>query len=209
MPSDLFVRIKSPYDVLIPIMSRIHACCEKVIVYEHNEKSSNIHVHMYLVQCDKSTDTLKNYIRKVCDSSKGNQFWSFKTAQDAGCITYMSKGKLDPVDVKGFTQEEIDTYKSSWEDRSTQHEAQNDNKSKGPTQYDMAMEVFELVRYKISDLHTFEIYRLCVRASIQVHHKYRKGFCEHSLKKVVQTAYTKIEDCKNNFVDKMVDNFFR
>lgn len=103
---------------------------ERMVVYQHEPEGNddNVHVHIYLVNTQVSTDTLKNYIKKFTrvPSDKGNKFWSFKTEYipygstkpqplDSGCITYMSKGELQPVFNKGFTQEELDMCRDRWD----------------------------------------------------------------------------------------------
>lgn len=108
MTSDL---IKSACDKMMNV-------CESLIAYEHSEKADNIHVHLLLLKCQVSTDTLKNYIKSSgpVPPRAGNKFWSFKTCDNdlKTPITYMSKGKLDPFIVKGFTQEEINDCKDRW-----------------------------------------------------------------------------------------------
>lgn len=49
----------------------------------------------------------------------GNKFWSFKQCDSdlQTPVIYMSKGKLEPFYVKGFTQEEIDSCKDRWVER--------------------------------------------------------------------------------------------
>lgn len=100
-----------------------------MIVYEHEPEGNedNLHVHMYLVGTQVSTDTLKNYIRKFTNPGKaGNGFWSFKTEYtpyggtqslpiDSNCITYMSKGVLEPVYNKGFELDEVNRLKLSYD----------------------------------------------------------------------------------------------
>lgn len=212
--SHLFVRVRMTANQILPIMPKILNVCSQVIAYEHAEKRENIHIHMILIDCQVSTDTLKNYIRKtglvpVGDSKqKGNAFWSFKSAYEPlGAMTYMSKGKHEPFVNKGFTQEVIDECKGKWEERSPETST-SVKKPSGPTQYEMAMEVVDLLGPRNDDRHTIELYTEIVKLSIKVHHKYRKGFCEYSLRKVVHTAYTRYEVGKTQFVEKLVHNFF-
>lgn len=73
---------------------------------------------MYIEKCTVSTDTIKNYCKRSgIDGGVRGSGWSFKSATDTGCITYMSKGNLEPSFVKGFTQEEIVSYRDSWVER--------------------------------------------------------------------------------------------
>lgn len=204
---DLFIRVTVEWSQAVSAIELISSKVNRMVVYEHNSGGKNCHIHMYLETCSVSTDTLKNYIRKHVTLDKGNKVWSFKKADDSDCITYMSKGKLDPCYVKGFTQDELIVYKDKWVERTPETSTPKDT----VTQYSMAMEVCELVNDKLKkrpDLHTIEIYELCVRYSIETCHKHRKGFCEHSLKKIAQTAYTRVENCKQVFIQKCVDSFF-
>jgi len=127
--TDYFVRVRMTWFLIQSACELISTKVDKMIVYEHTPESNeeNVHVHMYLTNTQVSTDTLKNYIRRFTKVSvKGNDFWSFKTEYipygstekkpiDTNCITYMAKGQLDPVYVKGFTQEEIDECKGRWD----------------------------------------------------------------------------------------------
>ena len=103
---DIFARISEPYQTLEGVLQSLANDCEKLVVYEH--AGTRVHVHFYAVGMRIKTDALKVRIKKhlnvtVYDKTR----WSFKTASDGGCITYMSKGHLDPVFVKGFSQDEI------------------------------------------------------------------------------------------------------
>lgn len=116
--TDYFIRVTATYWLGKEAIAMIAEKCEKVIVYEHNDNPENVHFHMYLGSCEVSTDTLKNYFKKygIRGGVKGAG-WSFKLSRDSGCITYMSKGRLEPMFVKGFTPEEVDEFKNKWEER--------------------------------------------------------------------------------------------
>lgn len=118
---DLFCRVRVPYANVTGAVEAIAEKCDKIVVYEHNERQDNIHIHLYLQRCQVSTDTVKNYFKK-CGFNAGPKGtgWSFTKATDIGCITYMSKGKLDPCYVKGFTQDEIDECKDRWVERTSE-----------------------------------------------------------------------------------------
>lgn len=130
---DLFIRVTLCSEFMRPAYSSLSEVCDKLLIYEHSRETGTsakeTHVHMYMTGCKVSTDTLKNTIKRhafttgsmVADTRRGNGFWSFATQYKkepvtSGCIPYMTKGKLDPVLNKGFTQEEIDTHKSAWVD---------------------------------------------------------------------------------------------
>lgn len=123
-----FCRITLPFETIRPAFEVIRDEVSHLVVYEHltDNEVKQTHCHFYIF-CPYSTDTLKNRFKECIPSKtkKGNSFWSFKTEYkpygsdktipvDRNCITYMSKGKLDPSMMKGFTQDEIDGYKSGW-----------------------------------------------------------------------------------------------
>lgn len=205
---DIFVRLTEGYEVMESFIKSYADSCDKLIVYEHGE-SSRKHIHFYAVNSQIKPDAIKTRIKKYLNvSSYDKSRWSFKTATDDGCIVYMTKGRLEPSYVKGFTQEEVVVYKDRWIERTA--ETSKSTKSNGPTQYDMAMEVYDMISNKrdINNLHTIDVYELCVKSALKVLHKHRKGFDENSIRKVVQPAYTMIEGCKEQFVNSIVRRFF-
>lgn len=117
-----FCRITCPEVKLRPVFEKY----SKLIAYEHNEDALNIHTH-FLVETDLSTDTMKNWVRKLTGMKFKATDWSFKTkykphklAQEIpvteGCITYMAKGKLEPCYNNGYKAEDIEDYKLKWID---------------------------------------------------------------------------------------------
>lgn len=205
---DLFCRITLPYDELEGFLVKFSSECDKLIVYQHD--GTRTHIHFYAVNCRIKTDAIKCRIKKhlqVTEFPKSN--WSFKSADDSKCITYMSKGILTPRYVKGFTDEEVLGYTQAWVEKPVLSVV---DKKSTLTQYDMSMEVYELVKewasQKFGLIHTHEIYKQCVVTAISVCHKHRKGFDEFSIRKIVQPAYTKFEHCQTQFVEKVVDKFF-
>lgn len=117
---DLFGRITVPYSVFEPVLKSFEEVSEKLVIYEHNDDPANAHIHFYIKSCKVSTDTLKNYCKRhsISGGSRGSG-WSFKSARDDGCITYMSKGRLTPSFVKGYTDEELEVFKSKWQPKQT------------------------------------------------------------------------------------------
>lgn len=96
--------------------------CSQCVVYEHESDNevSRTHCHIWLKNITCNTDTLKNHIRKVVGKVDKSD-WAFmemnkknKTLWTDDVITYMSKGVLKPKYVKGFTDDEIEEYKSKW-----------------------------------------------------------------------------------------------
>lgn len=127
---EYFCRISLPYDDVKQALAQVAEQTTHLIVYQHDEDEdvNRTHIHFYVVW-KSSTDTLKNRFKPfIPQGSKGNSLWEFKTEYKdydtkqlrkvtPNCITYMSKGELDPSFVKGFTQEQIDEYKSKWVNR--------------------------------------------------------------------------------------------
>lgn len=125
---ELFCRVSMPYEDLKEAFQLIADEVEKLVVYQHeaDEDVNRTHCHFYVVY-PHSTDTLKNRFKRTLPttSKRGNSLWAFNTEYKEyhtlkvipvgpSCITYMSKGVLEPSMMKGFTQAEIDEYKSGW-----------------------------------------------------------------------------------------------
>lgn len=110
MSSSYAVRVTRPSSVLAPVYSKLTSVCGVVVVYEHPDEG-NVHCHMYLGTCSVSTDTLKNYIKKAV-GDVGRTEWSFKAGATPDFISYMSKGKYDPVYMSDISSDEISIYKA-------------------------------------------------------------------------------------------------
>lgn len=210
----MFVRLSYSYDQLSQFWDRLENSVEVLVVYEHNTGLKNVHCHVYVTKCKVSTDTLKGWIKKfIPDVPKTH--WSFKSSKsmviDEGCITYMSKGKLEPVRANKIGLERIAELKAKWvQPADTKREVKG---SKVITAYDMAVEVYNKVSgIKVNDTgdysEYFDDYKRYVKEAMAVHHKYRKAFCEYSLRKVVQTAYSMSRGGSESIVDKMHRVFF-
>lgn len=110
---NLFCRVTASFEQSSEALHLIMEKAEKLIVYEHNERSDNVHIHFYLENCTVSTDTLKNYFKRTgIDGGVKGERWSFKQARDTGCIAYMTKGKLDPVLNQGFDESQLSEFKN-------------------------------------------------------------------------------------------------
>lgn len=121
--SNYAVRITRSYAELGRGINGVALLCDKALVYEHvGSATEKVHVHMMLVgvRCDKKT------VQKCFSymAFKGNKDWSWKTKDakygpvedSVKYITYMTKGKLDPVYNKGYSQEQVEEAKASWVD---------------------------------------------------------------------------------------------
>lgn len=115
----LAFRITRPFQVLEAPMKMYADNCDKLIVYEHVD-ASRPHIHGLMVNPKISTDTMKNYVRKFLGKIDKTD-WSFVTKDvNEKFIVYMSKGKLAPSFVKGFTEDQIEAYRNDWVSNPTQ-----------------------------------------------------------------------------------------
>lgn len=196
------IRLTIPWsENLIPFFDQLEPCA----VYQHDadEEVSRTHIHA-LVEVNVSTDTLKNRLQKILGYRLPKTDWAFSQKLKGNpiedkFITYMSKGKLEPVHIKGFTQEQCDKYKSEWIER-TKPALDNKDGSKQISSYQLSVELAEWIDSHtqsawgwhngvfMSDtdvLTTDEIIEKCIR----IHHKYKKSYCDFSLVRVIQTCY--------------------
>jgi len=121
----LKIRVSRPYDDLKEFIEKLADACEVLVVYEHqaDDSVSRTHIHAYVEDPKVSTDTMKNWVRKALNPSGILPFvfpkadWSFTSATDRGFITYLSKGHLDPLFVKGIEEEACRLLKTEWVDK--------------------------------------------------------------------------------------------
>lgn len=108
---DIALRITRPYSDLASVFQSLEA--EKIVVYQHDD-SNRVHIHALILNCPILVIAVKRRIEKVLGKVNASD-WSFKTSDITdNFITYMSKGKLDPLYVKGFDADKIDGYRLSW-----------------------------------------------------------------------------------------------
>lgn len=90
----------------------LYELCERVIIYQHNADSSvkRTHIHGLIFGCTRKEDTVRNRF------FKGKYEYSMKSKVDDKFITYMSKGILEPVYVKGFDPELVRLRTTEWQD---------------------------------------------------------------------------------------------
>lgn len=114
------VRITRTYEQLQEIVVKMVNACKNVVCYEHpaDNEVKRTHCHFLLVECNVSTDTLKNWIKKQCgDVDKTD--WSFKSARQTleemtTYMTYMSKGRYDPRFNNLVAPDVIEELKGKW-----------------------------------------------------------------------------------------------
>ena len=103
MPSESYaVRITLRPDLVQPYLDVVALHCSSVVAYNHSDNPENDHVHIFIHEAKVSKERLKQ-LAAPHFTGKGNQFWSWKKADDnwAMYLTYMSKGKLEPFYIKG------------------------------------------------------------------------------------------------------------
>jgi hypothetical protein len=215
----LFVRISFPYDRIKTALAKVSEQSKAMVVYEHNDKVDNVHVHFLVVDPVISTDTMKNYIRKDVGKVEKTQ-WSFKKADDTSCITYMSKGKLEPVYCVNVPTDEIARLKALWVSK----ERSEKRKSDKPTQYELARMVHEACKdsepvsegwmseFKGNQTnHSVETnFKSYARMAIKLHHKYGISFSPYSLERVLCTAMSMEEGAyRETIVQIMLQKTFR
>lgn len=118
----LAVRISKSYTDIKSILETWKPYCNQIIAYEHNEDANRIHIHLLIIAPTLCVRSMKN---KSGLQNGGNALWSFKWAKEEGFqkyITYMTKGKYEPVYTDGtkieYTKEQLDIMKSQWIEKS-------------------------------------------------------------------------------------------
>ena len=124
-------RLSYSYDTLKEFALEVAKVCSRVIIYEHNDAMgcSRTHIHGLLMDCSVSSNTLKNWVKKILNLTPQKTDWSFvsyytkKPSKEhititeenhGGTITYQSKGSLSYKFMKGFNEEFINECKSKW-----------------------------------------------------------------------------------------------
>lgn len=122
----MFCRVSRDYVTLQSTIELVASKCERLVVYEHEEDDevARTHIHFYMEEFRYTVQWIKDTIKKALNESTfAKTDWSFKEKNkdgspvDRGSITYMSKGLLDPVYVKGFTPEELAEHREAWVER--------------------------------------------------------------------------------------------
>lgn len=192
-------RVSEPANKLTSFFIELSKHSDKLVVYEH--QASQVHVHGLVINCKVSTDTLKNWIRKVLgikvyDKSK----WSFKTEYqgqpvNAQFITYMSKGKLDPVFNHNVQPSDIDAYRNAWIQPEKFHSKDKEDKI---TIWNIAQEADQIYRSQYEEFQYGSgeldiVVERMVPIIIKILRKYKKGFDTFMVKKIFTTAMSSHE----------------
>lgn len=120
----LAIRVSKGFQDVPGFVAALAAQSKSLIIYQHeaDDDVSRTHIHALCDSPSCSTDSMKNWIKKDLHvTAYPKSDWAFTTVQsdkktpvDINYITYMSKGILDPMYNKGFTQADIDRLKSNW-----------------------------------------------------------------------------------------------
>lgn len=116
MPYDYFIRVTHAYEKLRSLLSLWSMRCERMAVYEHvGTQTEKVHCHILIMGSCVHKKQLRN-IGATCVNLKGNEMCSFKDADsnwETACV-YMTKGKLDPKQLKGFEDGKANEWKTKW-----------------------------------------------------------------------------------------------
>lgn len=140
------VRITHSYEECKALVDQWQLRCDKIVVYEHvGSITEKVHIHMVI----EGSECTKKWLREIGSRQgvnlKGNAMCSFKEFDgNKQAIVYMTKGTLDPKYNKGYSQADLDLWKSQWV-----------NKKRSPDQelYDLAFGNEELCK---EDLELFK-----------------------------------------------------
>lgn len=115
MPNDYFVRITHSYEAIAQLVSLWALRSERLAVFEHTgTKTEKIHCHILILGSVLQKKQLRNIGSEIV-MLKGNEFCSFKECISWETpVVYMTKGKLDAKYLKGWTQADVDMWKSRW-----------------------------------------------------------------------------------------------
>lgn len=122
-----FVRITFGFEEISKALHSWSEVCEKMVVYQHDPDMGckRTHCHILIHKPSLGDEGLKKRFRKECPEQakliRGGQEWNWgdkaREVDDsdlAKVITYMSKGSLAPVLMKGFSQEEVEQLRLQW-----------------------------------------------------------------------------------------------
>lgn len=117
------VRITREYEAFNTMSAvKLVNACDKLVIVEHpaDEQVKRTHCHLLLVGCKVSTDTLKNWFKKVFGIVEKSD-WSFKSADTnaeglTSYMTYCLKGKYHPKFNNLYEPDVIEELKRRWVD---------------------------------------------------------------------------------------------
>lgn len=195
------IRLTYKIGVLSELFRELQADARAIVVYEHSEDATRVHIHAYVEEMKITTQTLKNRIVRHLGFKPAKTDWSFKSGADRKFITYMSKGHLTPVFCFGIEGAEIDGYRTQWIERK---KAEPSKKSATLTTWDMAVQLADFMD-KEAYLHKWISHEYGIRReqhkwmevepqkmidkAIQIHIDNHRTFTDFSILRVIHTAY--------------------
>lgn len=122
-----------PPQDLLSFLQSVADKCEKLIVYRHpKEEAEREHIHGLCYNTTLSEKVFREWCNRKLKLEKSNKSYSVGTTFGKNIkisdltyityITYMSKGKHDPLYVKGFPDEDIAELKHQWNDPKPKNE---------------------------------------------------------------------------------------
>lgn len=195
------VRITRDFEPLKPFFQKFSETPSSVcVVFQHDadEEISRTHVHA-LLSANVSTDTLKRWVQAVIGPVVRYD-WAWTTCREPDrYVTYMSKGKLEPSFLHGMDYEKVAALRAEWKEPLSKDSPKE--KREDVTSYSMAEELAKWIDMDVRDVMYDPIGRKWMKVGediterdvvlqcIKIHNKYRKGYCDFSLVRVIQTAY--------------------
>lgn len=118
-------RITVAYEELGLALLSLYDMSERIAIYEHeaDEDVNRTHIHGLIMGCCRKEDTVRtkffkgkyeatDYELKTKFQDRNKRWWPV----DDKYITYMSKGRLQPQYVKGYSFEETEEFRKQWID---------------------------------------------------------------------------------------------
>lgn len=111
--SNYKLRLTQSYHDCSGVIQKIASHCDSIAVYEHSENCERVHVHAIIFGLRRGYDTVVDWMKSLCPVKTDRQLCTTygkgkdKKPVDLGFISYMSKGKYDPVYVQGISDEDI------------------------------------------------------------------------------------------------------
>lgn len=204
---DIAFRVSKAYDssgianVIGPIM--VHA--SKAIIYYH-DVSDNPHIHGYVEGYSKSAKWFRETLKKQFGVMKRTEY---TCNFDASCnfITYMSKGKLDPIYNQGFNEEMVNELKAKGYDKGDITKSKKTvSEPNKPTKWTLLKDIEDKAA-KCGCLQFANIYPKCVlKHIIRVLHENKQLIGEYKVKDYFDSIFMYHDG--DNFIDRMVAKIF-
>lgn len=117
------IRIDGSYDETKEKLMKFAECCDKVVIYEHPATQDKmVHIHGLCFGYTKKEDTARNFLKTITKKSyelkqKIRPREKNSPPVNEDYIIYMSKGKYEPVLLKGWSSEFILEQKAKGYDK--------------------------------------------------------------------------------------------